>query len=93
MNIKKKKYKKKRKHYLNELLSYLKLNEAEFSEAIAVNPTRVSNVLNFKKVLSSSLANKIIAKYENISFDWLKDEIEPMIKEEQNIDLLNSANE
>jgi len=71
---------KVKKHYLNELLSYLKMNETDFAKSLDdVSRIKINHVLNFRNGISSQLANKIIAKYENVSFDWLRYGIDPML--------------
>jgi phage repressor protein C with HTH and peptisase S24 domain len=62
-----------KKHYLNDLLSYLQLNETEFVNSLkGVSQSKINNVLNFRNGISADLARKIIAKYKDVSFEWLR---------------------
>jgi len=64
--------KKEKKHHLKELLDYLKMNETEFAASSGINRTKVNHILNGKYMISSQLANKIIEKYPEVSFNWLR---------------------
>lgn len=61
-----------KKHYLQELLDYLKTNETEFAKLIGENRTKINHILNFRNGISANLARKIIKKYPDVSFEWLR---------------------
>ena len=66
------KIKKEEEHYLQELLSHLKMNRAEFAKTINTSQERINRVMLFKNGVSSQLANTIIEKYPSVNYYWLR---------------------
>jgi hypothetical protein len=67
-----KKSEKTEKHHLQKLLDYFHLDAEEFSKSICIDKTRISQILNNKYGISSQLAKTIIAKYNNVNYEWLR---------------------
>ena len=64
--------KKKKEHYLYELLSYLEINANEFAYSLSFNRTdRIYNVLNGHNGISPNLAKIITEKHPIVSYSWL----------------------
>jgi len=64
--------KKKYDHYLNRLISRLKMSASEFSVSLGLKrPDRIYHVLNGRNGISEELARDIMKKYDNVNFSWL----------------------
>ena len=73
----------KEKHYLEELISYLKLNASSFAKSIGYDsPNRIYHVLRFRNGLSRDMARDICSVYSNVNYDWLISGEGSMLKSE-----------
>lgn len=62
----------KQKHYLNELLDYLKLSASSFAKSIGYDsPNRIYYILRFRNGVSKEVAKDITDAYPDISYNWL----------------------
>ncbi|MDR2084378.1 MAG: helix-turn-helix domain-containing protein [Bacteroidales bacterium] len=70
-------------HYLNKLISHLKMNSKEFSESLGYKrPDRIYHILNGRNGVSSEVANDICRIYDNVDYNWLMTGIGDMLKKE-----------
>jgi hypothetical protein len=80
-----------KKHHLQELLDYLKINEREFSHSLGLLPNRINHILNGRHNVSPKMAKIIMSKYEDVDYNWLRTGEGEMIKKHQ-IGHSNSGN-
>lgn len=62
----------KQKHYLDELLDYLKLSASSFAKSIGYDsPNRIYYILRFRNGVSKEVAKDITDAYPDVNYNWL----------------------
>ncbi|WP_075559114.1 hypothetical protein [Parabacteroides timonensis] len=60
------------KHYLNELLDYLKLSASAFAKSIGYDsPNRIYYILRLRNGVSKEVAKDITDAYPDVNYNWL----------------------
>lgn len=63
---------KRNKHYLDELLIYLKINSKQFATNLGFKvPTKLYHILHGRNGVSHELAKLISEKYNEVNYEWL----------------------
>ena len=62
----------KQKHYIDELLDYLKLSASSFAKSIGYDsPNRIYYILRFRNGVSKEVAKDITDAYPDVNYNWL----------------------
>jgi plasmid maintenance system antidote protein VapI len=81
MKIKKE---RKNKHYLFELLNYLKISEEEFYSSLGWAESRLNGIIYNGDKITPQVAKSITDKYKNVTFEWLRTGKGKMIVKQKN---------